>query len=435
MREMVDIDLPWIEQIPKEWSTKRIKEFLSERKETCLAGDGYQLLAVSEYYGVAPKKDVIKEGEQETRAESVEGYKICRPGDLAMNIMLAWRRAMGVSDYLGIISPSYAVFQPKKGIQVNMKFFHYLFRTDVYAKYFEGNSTGIMASRWRLYPDVFLSLRCQFPPIDVQSRIVSYLDDRCAKIDEAIERHDTLIKKLDEYRKAVITEAVTKGVRGKREMKESGVVWIKEIPFDWTYKPLKAIFTFGKGLSITKANLVEKGFPVISYGQVHAKYNSGVSVCDELIRYVSKDDICESSLVKNNDLIFADTSEDLEGCGNCVYVNTDYPIYGGYHTIVLNSRFEQSNKFIAYLVKTDDWRFQLRRQLTEVKLYSVSQKVLKDTTVILPPLMEQQEIVAYLDEKCAAIDAAKERHAQLMAKLEEYKKSLIYYAVTGKIEC
>ena len=82
MREMVDIDLPWIEQIPKEWSTKRIKEFLSERKETCLAGDGYQLLAVSEYYGVAPKKDVIKEGEQETRAESVEGYKICRPGDV-----------------------------------------------------------------------------------------------------------------------------------------------------------------------------------------------------------------------------------------------------------------------------------------------------------------------------------------------------------------
>ena len=430
MRERKESGLPWIGPIPSDWDVVKFKHIFAPCNERN-PGDAV-VLSLYRELGIVPKDS--RDDNHNVTSLDTSKYRFVRIGDFVVNKMKAWQGSTAVSDYEGIVSPAYYVyeFRDKKTCR---KYYHYLLRSKAYAQQFALLSGGIREGQWDLPADALYNIGIPVPSPMEQSRIATFLDERCAKIDEAIARHDALIKKLDDYRKAVITEAVTKGVRGKREMKESGVVWIKEIPSDWTYKPLKAIFTFGKGLSITKANLVEKGFPVISYGQVHAKYNSGVSVCDELIRYVSKDDICESSLVKKNDLIFADTSEDLEGCGNCVYVDTDYPIYGGYHTIVLNSRFEQSNKFIAYLVKTDDWRFQLRRQLTEVKLYSVSQKVLKDTTVILPPLTEQQEIVAYLDEKCAAIDAAKERHSQLMAKLEEYKKSLIYYAVTGKIEC
>lgn len=420
--------LGYLGNIPDGWNLVHLGRLTSEVRT--LNSDCLETNALQFKMGSIISKS---NGDSKYHPETLEGYTVVAPGDVVVNGLnlnydLKSLRVGQVREN-GVITSAYIIVRPEK---IDADYFKYLLKGFDSIKTFHGMGKGI---RLTLGYEELRRMYIPVPSPAEQSRIATFLDERCAKIDEAIARHDALIKKLDDYRKAVITEAVTKGVRGKRGMKESGVVWIKEIPSDWTYKPLKAIFTFGKGLSITKANLVEKGFPVISYGQVHAKYNSGVSVCDELIRYVSKDDICESSLVKKNDLIFADTSEDLEGCGNCVYIDTDYPIYGGYHTIVLNSRSEQSNKFIAYLVKTDDWRFQLRRQLTEVKLYSVSQKVLKNTTVILPTPAEQQEIVAYLDEKCAAIDAAKEHHAQLMAKLEEYKKSLIYYAVTGKIEC
>lgn len=431
MREMVKIDLPWIEQIPKEWSTKRMKEFLSERKETCLADDGYQLLAVSEYYGVAPKKDVIKEGEQETRAESVEGYKICHPGDLAMNIMLAWRRAMGVSDYLGIISPSYAVFQPKKGIQVNMKFFHYLFRTDVYAKYFEGNSTGIMASRWRLYPDVFLSLRCQFPPIDEQSRIVTFLDDRCAKIDEAIARHDALIKKLDEYRKGIITEAVTGGTFYNEET--------KDLPKGWTLCRIKNLLSPSKegikigpfGSSLTGKVLGDAEYKV--YGQwniVGKDFSAGKN-------YVNEDTFkaLSSYVVVEGDVLISM----MGTIGKCTIIPSGIqPGIMDSHVIKARLNSLILPRFFEYEYDKDNSHYVYKQMLvnrTGSIMDGLNSTVVKNLHFILPPLAEQRTIVTYLDKKCAAIDAAKERHAQLMAKLEEYKKSLIYYAVTGKIEC
>ena len=394
MREMVKIDLPWIEQIPKEWSTKRMKEFLSERKETCLADGGYQLLAVSEYYGVAPKKDVIKEGEQETRAESVEGYKICHPGDLAMNIMLAWRRAMGVSDYLGIISPSYAVFQPKKGIQVNMKFFHYLFRTDVYAKYFEGNSTGIMASRWRLYPDVFLSLRCQFPPIDEQSRIVTFLDERCRKIDEAIAKHKALIEKLDEYRKAVITAIMKSCNSDTRKLK------------------------FCVKLCTEKANDKDNYIALENIESQTGRYIGNKILPDG-----------EAVVTKQGYVLFGKLRPYLAKC----YVTEQDGCCSG-EFLVMDCH-KVSARFLQYVLLEQTLVDKINMSTYGTKMPRANWGFVSNQLIPVPSPNEQSEIVTYLDEKCAAIDAAKERHQQLMDKLEEYKKSLIYNAVTGKIEC
>lgn len=198
----------------------------------------------------------------------------------------------------------------------------------------------------------------------------------------------------------------------------------------WSEVPLKFLYSIGKGLSITKANLIESGFPVISYGQVHAKDNQGTTVNPKHIRFVGKEDIDESSLVYKNGFIFADTSEDLDGCGNAVFIDTDNPIYAGYHTVVLNAKDGSDKKYFAYLFRTDEWRYQIRRQLTDVKLYSISQKVLKDTKVLFPPLHEQSRIAAFLDERCAKIDEAVARHKTLIEKLDEYRKAVITKAVT-----
>lgn len=216
-----------------------------------------------------------------------------------------------------------------------------------------------------------------------------------------------------------------------RKMKDSGIEWINQVPFDWEVKKLKYCFTFGKGLSITKDNLEESGIPVISYGQIHSKLNTGTSVNDSLIRYVNESYLRtdKSALVKKNDFIFADTSEDLEGCGNCIYNDFNGNLFAGYHTIIFRS--QQSNaKYFAYLFLTDCWRSQIRKVASGVKLYSITQKILKETSIIIPPLPEQKKIADFLDAKCADIDQIRADIDKQIEILTDYKKSIITEAVT-----
>lgn len=199
---------------------------------------------------------------------------------------------------------------------------------------------------------------------------------------------------------------------------------------------MKSLFSFGKGLPITKENLTEKGIPVISYGQIHSKSNPGTRLQQDLYRHVDKSYLQtgRNSLVHEGDFIFADTSEDLEGCGNCVYVDNEIELFAGYHTVVLQNKESKDNKYLSYLFKTDEWRKQIREKLVEVKLYSVTRKVLKTTTVILPPKETQQKIATYLDEKCSQIEQTIQNQQQVIEKLKAYKQSLITEAVTGKVK-
>lgn len=219
-------------------------------------------------------------------------------------------------------------------------------------------------------------------------------------------------------------------IRPENEMKDSGVEWIKHIPCDWDIVPLKRYFQFGKGLPITKADLQETGEKVISYGQIHAKFNTGVSVDDRLIRFVSSDYKLTnaSSLCSKGDIILADTSEDKEGCGNAVYIDYDEKIFAGYHTITLKS--DRNNKYLAYLFQSDSWREQIQKRVNGVKLFSITKKILNQCTIILPSSSEQQAIVDYLDEVCSKID---EIIAEAKASIEEYKElkqAVIFEAVT-----
>jgi type I restriction enzyme S subunit len=220
-----------------------------------------------------------------------------------------------------------------------------------------------------------------------------------------------------------------------REMKDSGIPWIGEIPADWELKNIKALFSFGKGLPITKDNLCDSGVPVISYGQIHSKRNSGTHIVKDLIRYVSEEYINSNpdSFAHQGDFIFADTSEDLDGCGNCAYVDVDIPIFAGYHTIILRAKVQKSNQYFAYLFKSDMWRRQIRERVIGVKLFSISQKVLKKTSLIIPPQEIQCRIADYLNCKCAEIDAVLEK---TRTSIEEYKKlrrAIITQAVTKGI--
>ena len=221
-----------------------------------------------------------------------------------------------------------------------------------------------------------------------------------------------------------------------REMKDSGLSWITHIPSSWETSTIKALFTFGKGLPITKENLIEFGIPVISYGQIHAKWNTGVTTHEELKRYVDKGylESYPDSLVNYGDFIFADTSEDREGCGNCAYIDTNGILFAGYHTIILKSRETNENKYLAYLFRTDSWRSQLRSKVAGVKLFSISRKMLGSAQLIIPPQEEQNRICKLLDKKCGQIDTLINNLSTQVDMLKQYKQSLITEAVTRGLD-
>ena len=207
--KMKDSGIEWIGEVPEHWEVKRMKDIFFERKELSLTGEE-DLLSVSEFYGVARRKDKMNSDEEfESRADSLVGYKICKAHDLVINIMLAWKTGLGISDNDGIVSPAYAVYE---GRNIASHFYHYLLRSGMYVKEFKRHSKGIIDSRLRLYNDRFNNISAIYPPIPAQRAIATYLDDKCAKIDTIVSNLDKQISRYADLKRSLIDEVIT----GKR---------------------------------------------------------------------------------------------------------------------------------------------------------------------------------------------------------------------------
>lgn len=200
-----DSGVEWIGMIPKHWELQRFKSIFTECKSVTETGQE-DLLSVSEYYGVARRIDKMEYGEYESRADSLVGYKVCKKDDLVINIMLAWKRGLGFSDFDGIVSPAYAVY---RGKDIAPHYFHYLMRTDMYVAEYKRNSKGIIDSRLRMYTDRFNNIMAIVPPLSEQQAIAAYLDEKCSKIDAATENIGKQIDALKRLKRALINEVVT----------------------------------------------------------------------------------------------------------------------------------------------------------------------------------------------------------------------------------
>lgn len=214
--------------------------------------------------------------------------------------------------------------------------------------------------------------------------------------------------------------------------KPSNIDWIGEIPSHWEIKGFKYIFYLEKGLTITKDNLTDEGILCVNYGEIHSKYGFELNTDIHKLKYVNSDylETNPNSLLNQGDFIFADTSEDIEGSGNFTFLSSNKPVFAGYHTIIARPSFKTSSKFLAYELDSLDFRNQIKIRVKGVKVFSITQTILKELLLWLPPLPEQQAIVSYLDEKTALIDELilkKERKIEL---LKEQRIALINHAVT-----
>ncbi len=200
-----DSGVEWIGMIPEHWELHRFKSIFTECKSVTETGQE-DLLSVSEYYGVARRIDKMEDGEYESRADSLVGYKVCKKDDLVINIMLAWKRGLGFSDFDGIVSPAYAVY---RGENIAPHYFHYLMRTDMYVAEYKRNSKGIIDSRLRMYTDRFNNIMAIVPPLSEQQAIAAYLDEKCSEIDAATENIGKQIDAMKRLKRALINEVVT----------------------------------------------------------------------------------------------------------------------------------------------------------------------------------------------------------------------------------
>lgn len=421
-----DSGVAWIGKIPNEWKIVRQKNIFSLTK-----------ILVEESWETTPLLSLTTKGIKCIDIGTTSGkvpdsyntYQIVKPGDLVMCLFDLDCSAVfsGLSKTYGMISPAYKVLKVNE--EYDPLYYSYWFDYIFDGRKFMYLSKNI---RYSLTYDEFASLNIPNPSYAEQKTIASFLDKKCVEIDSLIALQDEMISELQAYKQSVITETVTKGLDSNAKMKNSGVEWIGEIPEGWDVKPFKYIFKTGKGLSFTKADLVNEGVPVISYGQVHSKQNKGTQIVDSLIRFVPVEMNSPLAKVHIGDFIFADTSEDLEGCGNCVYIDKEIGLYAGYHSVIAHAQSKSSNLYLAYLFLTNCWRSQIRSRVSGIKVLSISQSIINQTTVILPHLSEQRAITSYLDEKTAQIDALISLKQEKIAELKNYKKSIIYEYVTGK---
>lgn len=274
MREMKNSGVEWLGKIPNHWRIRRIKNLFELRNEKNYeALEDVNLISLYTDKGVVQHSDLTET--TGNKAVTADGYKIVKEDDIVVNIILCWMGAVGRSAYNGVTSPAYDVYKPLH--DTNSKYYHYLFRTSQFNGECYRYGRGIMLMRWRTYSTEFRAISVPLPPKDEQERIVEFLDKKLDDVDRLIGNVQTQIEKLKAYKQSLITEVVTKGLDSTVPMKNSGVEWIGEIPEKWSVVPLKSKFSFGKGLPITKDDLVEEGIPVISYGQIHAKWNTGVT--------------------------------------------------------------------------------------------------------------------------------------------------------------
>ena len=268
------------------------------------------------------------------------------------------------------------------------------------------------------------------PPLSTQDIIVRNLDAICSKIDDLLSSVHASIEEYKKLKQAVITQAVTKGVRGEREMKDSEVEWIGEIPKEFDSVQLKffcKLITDGTHFS---PNTVEIGLPYITAGDVHGiglDYNSAKRISEEDFQLL----VAQGCQPLKGDVLLV---KDGATTGRVGFVNSDTPCVILSSVAMLRPADNTDGHYLMYLLASDFLQKQILVSMAGSAMPRTTLTKLTKYIGLLPPLHEQKEIANYLDAKCAEIDKLIAKKEQLVKELESYKKSLIYEVVTGKRE-
>lgn len=414
----------------------RFKHFMQERVEYSTTGEE-TLLSVSEYYGVKTRIHFFGKGVAESPVDSLKGYRKVYGGDLVMNYMLAWKGAYGVSEYNGIVSPAYAVYRINPQY-ADRRFIHHKLRSKCMHAVFKSHSKGIIDSRLRLYPDVFLSIAITLPDLSTQKGIADFLDHKTALIDQLIEKKQKLIMLLEEYKQVIIHQAVTGQIDVRTGQpylayKPSGVEWLEEIPENWKMVKLKFLAKIRNSNVDKTISDDEELILLCNYTNVY--YNDCITPSLNFMQGSAKmEEITRFQLKKDQVLITKD-SESWDDIGIPALVTEDMPkVLCGYHLAIFEPLNQLDGGFLAWLCRSKPLNDQFKLAAKGVTRFGISQSAMKNPLIVLPPTLTQRRIARFLDDIIADINKVTDNIKNQIELLQEYRTRLIADAVTSKID-
>mgnify|MGYP002746453543 CR=1 FL=1 len=413
MREMKDSGIEWVGQIPKDWDVVPHKQVMHKVKKICEQYSGEDIISLT-MNGVI-KRDLTAGGKMPT---SFDGYQYVKPNDLLLCLfdIDVTPRCVGVVKDYGVTSPAYSRFVMHDGYY--NAYYDYLLRAIDDDKVFVHLSKNLRSS---LTESDFGAIKTCVPSLAEQKRIVKFLDAQCAEIDTVLEKTRASVEEYKKLKQAVITQAVTKGIRGDRPMKDSGIEWIGDIPVEWDVIRVKQLLKERNERS--KEGKEEPLSMSQKVGLVPTKFlesipNMASSFVGAKLAYV--DDLVFNKLKAHLGVFSVSRYDGL--------VSPDYAVYC--------STGKSNLKYLEYIFKTPQCIGEFRKKSTGIAagLMRLYTEGLFSIYLPYPALSEQEEIAEYLNEKCAGIDALIVKKQQYLTEIENYKKSLIYEYVTGKKE-
>lgn len=400
MREMKDSGIEWIGKIPKDWDVVKGKFVFSQRndrgnvKSLCL-------LSPTQKYGVIPQDKyeeltgmkAVKLNEKTNLAL----LKTIHVGDFCISLR-SFQGGGEYSEYEGVVSPAYQIFFPY--IPSERRFFKYLFKDQTFIDKMNSFTLSLRDGKNIAFAD-FANSYIPMPPIEKQRQIADFLDQKCSEIDALTADIQKQIETLEEYKKSVITEAVTKGLDPNVETKDSGVEWIGKIPEDWCVIPVKFCFSITNG---SDPRSDEGDTPVYGSGKGHFK------TCKEF---------------KKGPTVLL---------GRKGTVNIPQWIEGNYWNVDTAFDVHAKGNYLLKLFFYAASCFDYDNYSTQTALPSMTQSNYLNFRIPFMNVEEQHKIADFLDQKCSEIDQTISEKQQQLDTLAEYKKSMIYEYVTGKKE-
>lgn len=420
MRKLKNSGIDWIGEIPVDWTLQRGKTIFAQRLTK--GNPSEILLAATQRYGMIPQSEV--EGVVQIKEDTdIQQFRTVHKKDFVISLR-SFQGGFEYSQYEGVCSPAYQVFYNTTPICHN--YYRFLFKSEGFIQKMNSMTVGIREGKNIQYSDFANSL-IPIPPIEQQCRIADYLDRKCSQIDSIIAKQQEVIEKLKEYKLSVITEAVTKGLNPDVPMKDSGIEWIGKISEHWETASIAHVATVVRGASPRPAGdpryFSGQGIPWITVAEVtkdDGKYIESTK------SYLSEEGAKYSRLVEKGTLLLSNSGATLgvpkvtliTGCINDGSV------------AFFDLKIKQM--YLLYVFKSRT--LELRKQMQGYGQPNLNTTIIKSIVIPLPNIDEQKYICEYLDKRCKGVDNAIKIKEEVVNRLAEYKKSLIYEVVTGKKE-
>ena len=423
MRDMIDSRVEWIGSIPASWQTLTIGSLFKVRNEKVNDTD-YPPLSVT-------KGGIVPQMENVAKSDANDNRKMVLTNDFVINSRSDRKQSCGVSSLDGSVSLINTVLYPAKDAPIVPAYLNYLLKNYGFAEEFYRWGHGIVADLWTTRWQEMKSILLPMPSMEEQQQILDTISDQTDKVDALIGNVQAQIEKLKAYKTSIITEAVTLGLNLSVSYKDSGLQWVPEIPDTWDNRKMITILSMrvvdgphespvlhNEGIPYISATAIENGkinFDLMR-GYISEEY---CNLCD--IRY--KPQLHDILVIKLG-----------ASAGQVAIVETENRFNIWVPLAAVRCNDEADPYFVYYAFQSDYFKRQMELSWTYGTQQTLGVKTIERLRILLPPLEEQKEIVAYLDDKRDRIDRLIAIKQAKIEKLEQYKRSLIYEYVTGKKE-